>query len=263
MKTLKLVLSIALSCFALTHANAQQQVQVTFENLQAGDGFYLTPIFAGFHDGSFDVFDAGSAASLGLEQAAEDGMFATLQNDFTAAAPSGQQALFTSPGGFPGAPVFDPGESVSQVFNLDTNSRFLNFATMLLPTNDNFLGNGNAIAILDAAGAFNGNQTFDLTLANVWDAGTEENNGIGLPFSPPVGADTPTVGGVVSLIDPATDLAAFEGLATANGTNINLASAGQSPVLRVSITAVNAVPEPSSLALLGAFGVAGLVRRRR
>ena len=84
MKTLKLILGVALSCFALDHANAQQAVQVTFENLQPADGFYLTPVFAGFHDGSFDVFDAGTAASASLEAVAEDGMFAGLQADFTA-----------------------------------------------------------------------------------------------------------------------------------------------------------------------------------
>lgn len=258
MKTLKFFLCVALSCFAL-NVNAQQQVQVTFENLQGSDGFYLTPVFAGFHDGSFDIFDAGAAASQSLELVAEDGMFGMLQSDFTANG-VGQQGFFTSPGGFAGAPLFDPGEAVSQVFSLDTDSRFLNFAAMLLPTNDNFVGNDVALEILDAAGAFTGNQTFDLSLADVWDAGTEDNTGTGLPFSPVGGADTATVGGVVSLIDPATDLAAFDGLATANGTNIDLAVAGASPVLRVTISAV---PEPSSLALLGALGMVGCVRRRR
>lgn len=259
MKTLKLILGVALSCFALNQANAQQAVQVTFENLQPADGFYLTPVFAGFHDGSFDVFDAGTAASASLEAVAEDGMFAGLQADFTANG-VGQQGFFTSPGGFPGAPLFDPGESVSQIFTVDTNSRFLNFAAMLLPTNDNFIGNDNAIAILDAAGVFTGNQTFDFTVADVYDAGTEDNTATGLPFSPVGGTDTATVGGVVSSINPGTDLAVFDGLATANGTSINLNSALDSGLLRVTITAV---PEPSSLALFGALGMVGLVRRRR
>ena len=260
MKTLKLVLGLALSCFAFhNHSNAQQEVQVTFENLQPADGFYLTPVFASFHDGSFDVFDAGTAASVALERVAEDGMFADIQSDFTANG-VGQQSLFTSPGGFPGAPLFDPGESVSQIFNLDTNSRFLNLAAMLLPTNDNFIGNDNAIAILDAAGVFNGNQTFDLSLTDVYDAGTEDNTATGLPFSPVGGTDTATIRGTVSSINPATDLAIFDGLATAAGTNIDLASALSSPLLRVTITAV---PEPSSLALLGICSMAAVTRRRR
>ncbi len=259
MKTLKLVLCAALSCCAINLANAQQQVQVSFENLQPSDGFYLTPVFAGFHDGSFDIFDAGTAASQSLELVAEDGMFGMLQSDFTANG-AGQQGFYTSPGGFAGAPLFDPGESVSQVFSLDTNSRYLNFAAMLLPTNDNFIGNDLALEILDAAGAFTGNQTIDFTLNDVYDAGTEDNTATGLPFSPVGGTDTPTVGGVISSIDPAADLAVFDGLATANGTNINLASALSAPVLRLTITAV---PEPSSLALFGVCGLAAVLRRRR
>ncbi len=255
MNTLKFVLGLALSCFAINHANAQQQVQVSFENLQPSDGFYLTPVFAGFHDGSFDIFDAGSAASSSLEAIAEDGIVGGLQADFTANG-VGQQSVFANAAGFAGAPVLDPSEVATQVFGLDTDSRFLNFATMLIPTNDSFFGNDNAIEILDALGNFTGNQTIELSFADIWDAGTEVNDTLGIPFSPPVGASTDE-GGVVT---QGQNLANLAGIATAAGTNINFAAAANSPALRLTITAV---PEPSSLALFAACGLAVVARRRR
>lgn len=255
MKTLKLVLGLALSCFAINNATAQQQVQVSFENLQPSDGFYLTPVFAGFHDGSFDIFDAGTAASESLEALAEDGIVDGLLEDF-AANGVGQSAVFTNAAGSAGAPVLDPGEVASQLFGLTTSSRFLNFATMLIPTNDSFFGNDNAIEILDAQGNFTGNRTIDLTFANIWDAGTEVNDTLGIPFSPPVG-DSSDEGGTVSL---GPDLSNLDGIATAAGTNINFSSAASSPFLRVTITAV---PEPSSLALFGVCGLVAVARRRR
>ena len=51
-----------LAILATDRANAQT-VRVEVENLQPADGFYFTPLWVGFHDGSFDMFDAGSAAS--------------------------------------------------------------------------------------------------------------------------------------------------------------------------------------------------------
>lgn len=255
MKTLKLILGLALSCFAINHVNAQQQVQITFENLQPSDGFYLTPVFAGFSDGSFDIFDAGTAASGSLEAIAEDGMVGGLQADFTANG-VGQQTVFANAAGFAGAPVLDPGEAASQIFGLTTNSRILNFATMVIPTNDSFIGNDNGIAILDAAGNFNGNQTIDFSFADIWDAGTEVNDLMGIPFSAPNGSSSDENG----VVSQGPNLANTNGLGTAAGTNINFGDASTSPFLRLTITAV---PEPSSLSLFGAFGLVAAVRRRR
>ena len=260
MKSLKFFLGLTLSCFSISLANAQQQVQVTFENLQPADGFFLTPVFAGFHDGSFDTFDAGTAASTSLQLLAEDGVVSGLQADFTANG-VGQQSVFTNAAGFGGAPVLDPGEAATQLFGLDSNSRFLTFATMLIPTNDSFFGNGDptGIAILDAAGNFTGNQTIDFNFADVYDAGTEVNNGLGAAFSA-AGGDRSDENGVITQGQSFTNLANLDGIATVAGTNVNFASASNSPVLRLTITAV---PEPSSLTLLGVCGLAATIRRRR
>lgn len=48
-------------------------VKVSVENLGPAGGIFLTPVWVGFHDGSFDTYDLGSPASAGLERIAEDG----------------------------------------------------------------------------------------------------------------------------------------------------------------------------------------------
>ena len=261
-------MTIALSCCLSTTAMAQTQVQVTVENLQPGNGFFLTPFFAGFHDGSFDIFDSGTAASLSNELLAEDGILDDgmgngLINDF-AANGVGQQSVFTNADGFGGAPVIDPGESVSQVFSLDADSRFFSYATMVIPTNDTFFANANALELLDAAGNFNGTQVISLSLADAYDAGTEVNNSSGAAFSNG-DPSTDENGVIVRINDPLSgqgDLSAIDGLQSVAGTEIDLTAAINSPFLRITIESV-AIPEPSSLALLGSVGLIGLARRRR
>lgn len=250
-------LTVLSFCLMLSAAGAQERVRVTFENLQPSDGFFLTTVFGGFHDGSFDIFDPNSAASSSLELLAEDGLVSGLQSDFTANG-VGQQTTFGNAAGFGGAPFLDPGEASSQLLDLDSDSRFFNFATMVIPTNDAFFGNGTAIEILDDNGVFTGNQTFTLGLADIWDAGTEVNDGEGAAFST-AGGISSDEGGVVTL---GPDLSNLDGFATAAGTTVNFDSAASSPFLRVTIESV-AVPEPTAISLMGVFGMLGLFRRQR
>ena len=257
MRTKLLALFIALGMMGV--ASAQQSVQVTIENLQPSDGFYATPFWVGFHDGSFDLFDAGATSSAGLEALAEGGDVAGVMSDFTAAA-AGQQGVVTSPGGFAGAPVFDPGETATQTFNLAAGERFFSFASMVIPSNDNFFGNDNETAyeILDSNGDFTGELVIDLGFGNVWDSGTEVNDGQGAAFSTAGGTSTDE-NGVVNLL-AADGLNYLDGIGTADGTNINFANASASPLFRVTISAV---PEPSAFAAIGLMGLVGFVRRKR
>ena len=43
-------------------------VRVTVTNNAAAGGIYLTPMWIGFHDGGFDLFDIGGAASAGCSR---------------------------------------------------------------------------------------------------------------------------------------------------------------------------------------------------
>ena len=70
---------------AVTTVPAQAaEVQVTIENLAPATGNFLTPFWVGFHDGTFDLYDVGAAASAELERVAEDGNTAPLADGFLA-----------------------------------------------------------------------------------------------------------------------------------------------------------------------------------
>src|SRR5689334_12793243 len=57
-------------------------VEITVENLAPANGTLLAPIWFGFHDGSFSIYELGSPASPALERLAEDGNTGHLTNQF-------------------------------------------------------------------------------------------------------------------------------------------------------------------------------------
>ena len=149
-------------------------LRVVVENLAPVNGTFLTPFWFGFHDGSFDQLDAGSAASPGIERLAEDGTISTLGAEFLASgAGSAATAVFGA-----GGPIAN-GESASTLLVLDADaatSRFVSYASMVIPSNDAFIGNDDPMErmIFDAAGNFLG-ASFTILGSEVWDAGTEVN----------------------------------------------------------------------------------------
>lgn len=152
------------------------EVTVKVENLSPEGGLYFTPVWVGFHDGSFDLYDMGAAASAGVERFAEDGDFATLRTEFSAF--GGLDDVLVNPEGFAGAPVFDPGMSTHQVFDLSpTEHTYFSYGTMIIPSNDAFIANGNPMAhqLFDNDGEFTGPISFVVYGAEVLDAGTEAN----------------------------------------------------------------------------------------
>ncbi len=237
-----------------------QQVQISIENLSDNDGFFLTPLWVGLHDGSFDLFDPGTTASQGLEELAETGSAATLMTEFMG--PGRLQSVAADPADFGSManqpPVIDPGNTAMTSITIadPTAYRYFSFASMVIPSNDAFIGNGNPTAyeLFDAAGNFNGPITIDIT--SVYDAGTEVNDGLGAAFSTNAG-DATDENGVVTL---GPDLTNFISTGTAAGTTIG--SDVASPLARITI---NVVPEPASFSLLGmaGLGLLGFRRRRR
>lgn len=250
---------LAIGMAFASRSDAQQNVMITVENLQPSDGFYFTPVWLGFHDGSFDYFDAGAQASANLEALAEMGDFSGIDSDFSNAMVGQSTVLFDSDG-FPNAPVFDPGNSQSTIVSLGSSERYLSFGSMIIPSNDSFFGNDNSFQfeLLDTNGQFTGNFSIDLALSDLWDAGTEVNDGLGAAFSANGGTSSDENG----VVHAGPDLSNFDQTDTAAGTTINFASASGSPVFRLTVTAV---PEPGSAMLLGMFGVGALsfYRRRR
>jgi len=256
--------SVAVAPF---HATAQV-LRIEIENLSPTNGFFLTPLWFGLHDGGFDLFDVGGSASPALESLAEDGVTAGIAADF--AGPNRRQGVVTGPNGFgsvnPQPPLIDTGETGFAEIDIINPAayRYFSFASMLVPSNDAFIANENQTAyeIFDALGNFSGPVVIDIFGDDVWDAGTEVNDTFGAPFS--------TIGGTSSdengTIWPHSGLGNFEG----TGTPVGDIGAGLAPgagdlVARITITQV---PEPSSLALAASamFGFAlfrGVRHRRR
>jgi len=156
------------------------EVMVTIESRTPTNGLYLTPFWVGFHDGTFDLFDPGVALTPGggLEVVAEDGDTSVLSAEFAAGPAGGVDGTIIAPDGFPGAPVLDPHESASAIFDLDpVANRYFSFASMVIPSNDAFIGNANSrrFQLFDEDGEFTGPIRVLVRGSMVWDAGTEAN----------------------------------------------------------------------------------------
>ena len=156
----------------------ETNVTVTVENLAPENGTFITPTWVGFHNGEFDTYDRGRAVSPGLESLAEDGATEGIASEFAASGNGMIEGTLAGSEGIEG-PI-DPGEIVSQTFTLDSedpNSRYLNYASMVLPSNDAFVANGDPVGVpvFDESGNFIG-ADFIVYGDSVLDAGTETND---------------------------------------------------------------------------------------
>ena len=247
---------ILLSAGLATAASAAS-VQISVTNNQAADGVYLTPLLSVLHDGSFDTFDRNSAASSSLEMLAEEGDPSAVAAD--AAAAGATTGVIFGPAGFAGAPVLDPGETASISLDVDpATGRYFSFLSMVIPSNDIFIGNEDSMAyeVFDAAGAFTGLNAIQVYSNDAWDAGTEENDGFGAPFNTAGGTATDTDG----VVRGATgNLFFLNGQETVAGTTIDLS--GRTLLATIEISQV---PLPAGFPLLlGALGAFGLMKRRK
>ncbi len=258
---------------SLASAAQATTLEITITNNAQVGGFAFTPVFSVFHDGSYDTFSSGVAASAGLQQLAETGSPSGVQGEQAALAPDSVSTVIAAP--VSGPPTVDPGETTSATIDVDGSvNRYFSFLSMLVPSNDTFLGNDDALAysIFDAAGSFLGDRSFDVTAAMLYDAGTEVNDPLNGPAfvamqDAMAGADE---NGVVHGVE---SFAAFAGVETPLGTlNGALIDFGQDPsafsVATISIREVSgAVPLPAAgLFALGGFaslGGLGLFRNRK
>ncbi|MEO1234279.1 MAG: spondin domain-containing protein, partial [Myxococcota bacterium] len=152
-------------------------VVVEVENLAPERGTFMTPVWMGLHDGTFDIYDRGVSADalLGpgvLEALAEDGNNGPITETFELRNPGQPQANLTAPGG-----PFQPGSRAAITFQVDPyRDRYFSYGSMVIPSNDFFVANGNPLAhLLFDDGIFVGGD-FIVSGAEVLDAGTESNN---------------------------------------------------------------------------------------
>ncbi len=269
------VTTLFTALFAAAPAAHAIQVRVSIENLAPPNGIILTPAWVAFHDGTFDTYDAGQPAStpLGgdtLERLAEDGNTAPITAAF-AASPAGvaggiDATIATSTG----IPPIEPGETASQTFNLDPSgiNQYFSYVSMLIPSNDAFIANGNPLAheIFDNAGNFLGADFFVLG-QQTNDAGTEVNDEAPAntaafgQMAPNTGVDE---NGVVISPHPGLMPIGSGGiLDDPNFANADFLNYADDRIVRITITQV--VPEPmtAGLSLMGLTTLGAALRRRR
>ncbi len=165
----KSLLAVATTLVLASSVVSAAQIQVKITNNASAGGTYLTPVWAAFHDGSFDTFDTGSAASAELERLAEDGNTAPLSGAFSGSGVDGTI--------FPAMPgPFGPGSSVSSVFTVDGSNNYFSYASMLLPSSDFFIGNDDPTAFNISSLLSGATSKISFDVSAVYDAGTEVND---------------------------------------------------------------------------------------
>lgn len=267
----KLMTASAIALVAITSTvAAQDRLVITVENLAPTGGFFLTPTWVGLHDGGFDLFDVGTAATPGLATIAETGDVSVLQGEF--AAPGRLQSVAADPSDFGSVgmqpPLIDTGNTATTEINIINPAayRYFSYASMVIPSNDAFIGNGNPLAyeLFDAAGNFNGDLVIDVTGADIWDSGSEVNNTYGAAFSAIdlTGIDAGMIGARENgTVQQHPGLANFEG----TPTPVGLIGDGLAPGLDTAVAriTISRVPEPGTIAMVSLAGFGLAFRRRR
>ncbi len=250
------VVALATMALAATAQAAPVQVTVTIENLAPANSIAFAPLHLGFHQGVFDAFNAGQAASPAIVSVAEGGSGTVWQADFAATEPNATRGVI---GG-----ALLPGQSRSAVFTVDPSlNRYFTFASMVIPSNDYFIGNDSPTeyGLFDASGQLQIN-AINLTAGEIWNAGSEAFSVAGAAFLVNGNNDLRTdENGVVGL--RFAPLSGFNGETTAAGYVFDSQLSAGTSIYRIGF-AVAAVPEPQTYVLMVAalLTLAGLGRRR-
>lgn len=147
------------------------EIRITVVNESSAGGIALTPVWAAFHDGSFDLFDVGGTADAGLEALAEDGNFGPANGELLTADADAQAEVVFGPRG----PLLAGDVGAINVDVDGVSNGYLSLGAMILPSNDAFIGNDDAIRLFDDAGEFLGTRVLEFDGTDIYDAGTEVN----------------------------------------------------------------------------------------
>jgi len=252
-------------------------VQVTVTNTAPVGGNYLTPVWFGFQDGNFDIYNRGqNVAGTFVEPLAEDGVLSptsgindpTIMPTFAASGHGFAQGALVGPGSTlpdgsprPMGPIA-PGQTVSTLLTLDSSQvTYFSYGSMVIPSNDFFIANNDPKAhlIFDSSGNFHA-ASFIVPGSAVLDAGTEPDTESMTTTAFFPGSNLGQGGAEGGMVHAAQGYIPNGPILTYAPNGIRdfgnadfLASGYQVASIRVT-----AVPEPGSLTLLG-LGLIGLI----
>jgi len=247
-------LSVAAMIAAWSAPASASKISVIVENLAPADGVFLTPFGVFFHDGTFNIGTVGQPASAELERAAEDGNLAPLFAAYDASGSGTARAAIDSPNG----PVF-PGNTGRFEFDVDpTKDRYVSFVSMVIPSNDAFIANGNPVAhpLFNGSGEF---QPFEIVIGgeHVYDAGTEVNDEI------PTNTAALNQAGPNTGVDENGVIALHPGF-MAGGNVLARIPEGDFTQPGYEVAKFSVVPIPAALPLMaGGLGLLAVLARRR
>lgn len=250
--------ALAAAGLLLSLQSAQAAVvslRVTVENLAPANGVAFAPLHVGFGQGLFDAFNAGSTAGAAIISVAEGGSGSAWQPAFAAAEPGATRGTI---GG-----LLLSGATAFMDFTVNTAmNQFFTFGSMVVPSNDHFIGNDSPTEyqVFDAAGNLLINQITQ-DASEIWDAGSELSDPLAAAFVGNNGLRT-AQNGVVSF--NFSELSANNGFTTGAGYVFSNNLAANTPIYRIGFQVMQ-VPEPTSaaLAMLGLAMVAGTARAKR
>lgn len=180
MKTTFNKINALLSVSALVFASSSvmaQDMSITVTNLT--QGLHFTPILTSAHPSENHLFMSGETATAELQMMAEGGDISGLVSLLSNADANNSEN--------PAAGLLAPGMSSTYMLTNDSANTHLSMVTMILPSNDGFVG-------LDSWEIPSEAGTYTINL-NAYDAGTEANNELrgsgapgmpGMPVPPPL-----------------------------------------------------------------------------
>lgn len=265
LKRTSLISSLIATGYLLTNVTDANAVnlRVSVTNLAPDNGTLLTPLWIGFHDGNFDIYNGGESLNgfPGTESLVEDGVTSGISQRFIDEGVGQIESTIIGPLGANPGPI-DSGETATFIINnVDPNSlsnRYFSYASMVIPSNDAFIANGNPLAheIFDESGNFIGADIIELG-SDVLDGGTEVNDE--LPANTAFfGQQTPNTGvdenGVVTPHPGFNPVGSGGILDAPSFTNADFTTPGYQ-VARIQVEQVQAIPEP--MTILGSLVVGG------
>lgn len=249
----RLTAGAAALALCATAGAAQLTLNVTVENLAPSNSISFAPLHLGFNNGSFDALNSGQTPTAQIISVAEGGSGSAWHPAFAATDPGATRGTI--------AGRLDSGQTRSATFQVDAQANpFFTFASMVVPSNDFFIGNDSPTRyrLFDAAGNLL-LSSIEQTAADIWDAGSELFDPAAAAFVGNNNLRTPQ-NGVVSA--NFAELAGFDGLPTAAGYVFTSGLAADTNVYRIRF---EVVPEPGTYALIagGLLAVGWSTRRRR